>query len=399
MLARLLEHPSTDTFDITVLVRDANKAQILESQFGVNAVVGTHQDLDKIESLVENAHAVFHLVSRRLITDYAWHIRIFSPVHLAARPGRHRAHQCHLERYAQATRRAWRSPHPNPHCKLVASSAVWLSTLTYADQNTPLWQSETSVLADDARGMYITDTVYDDLNVQQMKSLRPTAHPRPVDLLITEADTQGYLRAHIVLPLLIYGVASQALVRAGVSHSTSIQIPTLIRAALDRGQAGMIGQGKSLWPDVHIDDSECPPSSLQLAQPAQSFGNVSLISGCVHTVANLYVLIFDTAVRDPEAAGHDWEGFYLGESGEHTWYLVSKVIGYVLVGHGISNDPEQTGVQGWGSNSRARGRRARAIGWEPTHTAEDMQTSIPPEVEALVKQRRETLWRHRCGTS
>ena len=91
------------------------------------------------------------------------------------------------------------------------------------------------------------------------------------EAIITEADTQGYLRAHIVLPSLIYGVASHALVHAGVSHSTSIQIPTLIRAALDRGQAGMIGQGKSLWPDVHIDDSECPPSSLQLTQAAQSF--------------------------------------------------------------------------------------------------------------------------------
>ena len=132
-------------------------------------------------------------------------------------------------------------------------------------------------------------------------------------------------------------------------------------------------------------------------------------------MATLSVLIFDTAARDPEATGHGWEGFYLGESGEHTWYQVSKAIGHVLVGHGISNDPEPTpfiadelekyfgsaerAYRGWGSNSRARGRRARAIGWEPTHTAEDMQTSIPPEVEALVKQRRETLWRHRCGTS
>ena len=104
--------------------------------------------------------------------------------------------------------------------------------------------------------MYITDVIYDDLNVQQMKSIRPTAQHRRVDLLITEADSQGYVRAHIVLPALVYGVASHALVRAGVSNSTSIQIPALIRAALYRRQAGMIGQGKSLWPDVHIDDSE-----------------------------------------------------------------------------------------------------------------------------------------------
>ncbi len=63
MLSRLLEHPSADTFDITVLVRDGKKAQILESQFGVKAAVGTHQEHEKIEGLVENAHIVFHLVS------------------------------------------------------------------------------------------------------------------------------------------------------------------------------------------------------------------------------------------------------------------------------------------------------------------------------------------------
>ena len=62
MLIRLLEHQNAATFDITVLVRDGSKAKTLESQFGIKAVVGTHQDLDKIERLAENAHVVFHLV-------------------------------------------------------------------------------------------------------------------------------------------------------------------------------------------------------------------------------------------------------------------------------------------------------------------------------------------------
>ena len=62
MLIRLLEHPSAATFDITVLVRDGSKAKTLKSQFGVKAVLGTHQDLDKIECLAENAHVIFGLV-------------------------------------------------------------------------------------------------------------------------------------------------------------------------------------------------------------------------------------------------------------------------------------------------------------------------------------------------
>lgn len=45
-----------------------------------------------------------------------------------------------------------------------------------------------------------------------------------------------------------------ALVDAGIQNPHSIQIPTIIRASLDRGQAGMVGKGLALWPDVHIDE-------------------------------------------------------------------------------------------------------------------------------------------------
>ncbi|TFK90669.1 NAD-P-binding protein [Polyporus arcularius HHB13444] len=327
VLSRLLEHPSADTFDITVLVRDGKKAQILESQFGVKAVVGTHQEHDKIEGLVENAHIVFHLPDPDDVP------------------------------LIQAILRGMRTRHTK-----LGDLPILIHT------------SGTGTLADDARGVYPTDTVYDDLDVEQIKSIRPDAPHRPVDLLIAEADTQGYVRAYIVLPSLIYGFATHRLVKAGVSNSISIQIPFLIRASLARKQAGMIGQGKALWPDVHIDD-----------------------------IADLYLTVFDTAVRDPDAAEHGWNGFYLGENGEHSWYQVSKAIGHVLVGLGISNDPEPTSFTSeelvkyfgseedafstWGSNSRARGNRGRSIGWKPRHTAEDMLKSITPEVEALVKQR------------
>ncbi|RPD59610.1 NAD-P-binding protein [Lentinus tigrinus ALCF2SS1-6] len=328
VLVRLLEHPSAETFDITVLVRSAEKAKILESQFGVKAVVGTHQDLNKIESLVENAHVVFHLPD---------------PDDVAL---------------INAILRGMRKRHAQ-----------------FGDLPILIHTSGTGVLADDARGMYVTDTIYDDLNVEQMKSINPNAYHRPVDVLIAEADAQGYVRAHIVLPSLIYGMATHALVRAGVSNNISIQIPWLIRAALDRKQPGMVGYGKSVWPNVHIDD-----------------------------VADLYITVFDAAVRNPDATGHGWSGFYLGESGEHTWYEVSKAIGQVFVDHGISSDPEPTpftpeelvkyftseelAYSAWGSNSRACGRRGRALGWKPRHTTEDMLASIPLEVKALMQRQK-----------
>ncbi len=63
VLARLFNHPERKNFDITVLVRDEAKAEILSTKFGLNTVIGTHQDLDKVASLAEAAHIVFNIVS------------------------------------------------------------------------------------------------------------------------------------------------------------------------------------------------------------------------------------------------------------------------------------------------------------------------------------------------
>ncbi len=114
------------------------------------------------------------------------------------------------------------------------------------------------MLTDDARGEYATETIYDDLNVEQYKAIPDTAFHRDVDTLVINADVEGYARTYIVLPSTIYGIAKHPLTEAGVSNPHSMQIPTLIKAALARKRAGVVGKGKALWPDVHIDDSEQP---------------------------------------------------------------------------------------------------------------------------------------------
>ena len=115
------------------------------------------------------------------------------------------------------------------------------------------------------------------------------------------------------------------------------------------------------------------------------------------------MVLFDAIVRSPDSTGHGWEGFYFGESGEHSWYQISKAIGEEFVDLGISTDPEPTSFTiedfekyfggehwGWysGTNSRCRANRARALGWKPKYTSEDMLKSIRPEVEACLKKQR-----------
>jgi uncharacterized protein YbjT (DUF2867 family) len=64
VLARLLAHPSKDTFAITALVRSEEKAKKLES-FGVTPVVGSYKDVALVERLAEQAHVIFSCVCIR----------------------------------------------------------------------------------------------------------------------------------------------------------------------------------------------------------------------------------------------------------------------------------------------------------------------------------------------
>ncbi len=69
VLQKILQHPEANTFEITALVRDAGKAQILETKFGVKAVVGSMEELDKLTELAEKAHIVVQVVRAQRIGD------------------------------------------------------------------------------------------------------------------------------------------------------------------------------------------------------------------------------------------------------------------------------------------------------------------------------------------
>ena len=118
------------------------------------------------------------------------------------------------------------------------------------------------MLVDDAKGMHPTDIVYDDADAVQMASLAPTQMHREVDLELIKADEEGYIKSYIVLPSTIYGVAKNKLTALKVANDRSQQIPQLVGASLERGTAGMVGEGKNIWPNVHIDDSESSVTSV-----------------------------------------------------------------------------------------------------------------------------------------
>ena len=61
VLQRLLDHPKRDTFEITALVRSVDKAKLLNA-LGVNTVVASLSDLDKLTELAAASDVVIHTV-------------------------------------------------------------------------------------------------------------------------------------------------------------------------------------------------------------------------------------------------------------------------------------------------------------------------------------------------
>ncbi|KAF8555770.1 NAD(P)-binding protein [Imleria badia] len=314
VLERLLEHRTAPDSEITALVRDPAKVAQFAS-IGVKTVLGSLEDGALLERLASKSDVVFACADAD---------------HVGA-------------------------------CKAILRGLKKRHEVTGA---VPILVHTASVLTDDAKGMYAYDTIWDDMNPDQLETLPDTQPHRNVDLLVLAADKQGYARTHIVLPSNIYDIATGPLVDLGIQNPRSRQIPRLVGASIARERAGMVGLGLNKWPNVHIDD-----------------------------IGDLYMVLYD-AIRDGRA-GHGREGLYFGESGEHALRAISERIGEALVELGVSPPDARTPTSfdeadyarpgyeqllSLGTNSRCKANRAGALGWQPRYTTEDMLESVRGEV-------------------
>ena len=151
-----------------------------------------------------------------------------------------------------------------------------------------------------------------------------------IDAMVRAAAGNG-VRAMVIAPSLIYG-------RGRGLNPHSIQVPWLIALTKKAGVAKHIGPGENRWANVHIDD-----------------------------LIPLYLLAIEKA---PAGA------FYFAENGENSMRDVCAAISRMLgQGGRTQNMTVQEAAAEWGegpaedtmgSNSRVRGKRARAeLGWRP----------------------------------
>ncbi|VDB86894.1 unnamed protein product [Peniophora sp. CBMAI 1063] len=318
----ILEHLlDLSDYSITALVRNTEKAKKLEG-FGVKTILGSLDDLDKIQRAAAAADIVLHCA-------HADHVGAAKAV-LAG----------NKERF-----------------QTTGVAPIYIHT------------SGTGAFIDGAVGTRFDPEslpLYDDSDRAVMDALPDTAFHRNVDLLVLEGDTEGYVRSYIVLPSTVWGILTGKLVDAGIANSHSIQIPAAIKASIRKGQGAMIGLGENEW--LHVEIHELADLYIRLLNAAVA-GTVPHGRDGQYIGENGVYRLKDTAAaytRALHAAGRsrtaEPESFTKGD--------IDRFFG---------------GRPWLGTNCRAKGVRAkRDLGWAPTKGDAEFLTGVEKEAASVL---------------
>ncbi|PFH45986.1 hypothetical protein AMATHDRAFT_8404 [Amanita thiersii Skay4041] len=206
VLSALVDHPERSTFEITTLVRDAQKGEKLK-QFGVNVVIGSHLDGPLFEKLCSETDALIACAD-------------------ADHPEACQSALNGLKKRFEAT----------------GVAPIFIHT------------SGTGVLADNAMGRSAGTLIWHDDDPKQIATLEPTALHRDIEVMVTEADKAGYVRSYIISPPTIWGLPTHTVSKTGITHRHSFQVPMLIRASIAHGNGIIINEGKNIWDNVNVDE-------------------------------------------------------------------------------------------------------------------------------------------------
>jgi len=199
--------------------------------------------------------------------------------------------------------------------------------------------------------------VYNDNNVDDIRSIPESAPHRKTDLEIFEADSTGYVSAYIIAPSTIYGTGN------GPVHRISQQIPTLIREILAHKQIVFVGDGTNEWNNVHIDD-----------------------------LVDLYIIITNLAQSElvPAAKVDSYTKFFWGSVGKHTWGDVAHQIGTLMLPLGLINSLEHKSIplrpelSAIATNSLTVADRSLKNGWTPHGPS--LEQTLEETINLVVKE-------------
>jgi len=210
--------------------------------------------------------------------------------------------------------------------------------------------SGTGLLADFPNGGFqeTAKKIWDDSKSEDIKAIGPEQPHRNVDLAILNAGKGAHFIGYIIAPSTIYGIAFD-----NPGNQVSAQIPSLIRAAVERRQTIYAGEGTNRWNNVHIYD-----------------------------LTDLYSLVFEKAlierVSGKLTSSDPYERFYFGSVRPHVWGDVARQLALILYKKGVVDNDEAKSVDpreldpAVCINSQSVSNRGFHDGWVPNRaTLED----------------------------
>ncbi|KAG8859277.1 hypothetical protein FRB96_004492 [Tulasnella sp. 330] len=222
--------------------------------------------------------------------------------------------------------------------------------------------SGTGLVTDKPLGEFKDIKIYDDLKVEDIRSIDEKQPHRSVDLQIFAAGEQGSIDTYIIAPSTIYGIGR------GPVRNMSIQVNEVIRTGVKNKQVLLVGPGTNVWNNVHISD-----------------------------LVELYTLVFDRALTDNKGSLSNlqpvssYERFYWGSAATHVWGEVAKSLAVLLHKRGLVETEEvkpvtieeQPQLLATAANSRTVSNRAlQELGWKPS--ARSLNDSLEEDIDVTL---------------
>lgn len=217
----------------------------------------------------------------------------------------------------------------------------------------------------------ITDDVYEYERMRN--SLRPY-HQRTTELSVIDRGLELGIKTLVMMPPLVFGKGK------GLFNRASVQIPIYVEAALQHGQAVMIGDGNGELDHVHVED-----------------------------LAVLYAIVVNEILEDGGARlPQGKKAILFASNGRHTWEEVAQRVAYAWKGDDrvasisleeaakvfksyvdLVGGEDLTELElGLCSNSRSVASVARSLGWEPTRGDHEWIRGFRDDVEAVLQRQK-----------
>ncbi|TVY45303.1 Uncharacterized protein LOCC1_G003149 [Lachnellula occidentalis] len=189
---------------------------------------------------------------------------------------------------------------------------------------------------------------------------------RTTDITVVETGLSAGVKTTIVMSPTIYGVGS------GLFNKLSIQVPRLLRTAIQAGYSAMVGDGKGVWDYVHVAD-----------------------------LARLYELLLNKVLKGEELPSGE-KGILFSATGSYSWAELANGIGSALAELGAIKTSEVKSIslseaagKWWegeetivelcfASNSRTSSDVSHELGWREEKTEQDFKKHFLEEARLVV---------------